>query len=94
MSWLVFVHPYFKDINHYSHPDNPDTKRRRQAGGLDPYLAVPKEWSKRDKKILLKTVSPDQSGRGFKGNKNCNLFSMTTIIMLLVEEAQGGEDAA
>ena len=56
----VFAAPYFKDVNFFSHPDNPDTERKKCSDELDVYLQNPREWTRVDKKKLTQ-VCPTTS---------------------------------
>ena len=55
----VFAAPYFKDVNFFSHPDNPDTERKKCSDELDVYLQNPREWTRVDKRKLTQ-VCPSQ----------------------------------
>jgi len=52
----VFASPYFKDINFFSHPDNPDTVKKKESDELDVYLQNPREWTRVDKQKLVQAV--------------------------------------
>ncbi|XP_070376915.1 uncharacterized protein [Dermacentor albipictus] len=54
-SWVVFGHPYFKDINGMRAPMNDDEVSRRRLCLQDPYLYGPKPWF--DKEIALLQIS-------------------------------------
>merc|ERR1712029_320962 len=52
----VFSSPYFKDVNFFSHPDNPDTVKKKAGDELDVYLQNPRTWTNTDKQKLKKIV--------------------------------------
>ena len=52
----MFASPYFKDVNFFSHPDNPDTIKKKRGDELDVYLQNPREWTRTDKQKLKRAV--------------------------------------